>query len=198
MGLLCRDMFLQAHHSLFEKLPPELQRDIFKQLDYKTLINLSQCSRFLAKAVDPQSALWHDKFAFTLRAENYFKKHFPGQINGRETLGNFACYFCFRVRGPYHFDQSQPVLFTTPRAGWYRKVTDEDLRTGRAKNAVSLRRFCIECGVKHGIHQPGDLLRTKTGQELWVCHCWRIWTKPTHLRCNRCQANCPFSAKADC
>lgn len=190
----------------FERLPPELQRDILSRLDYQSLIALSCVNRYFHQTVDPaRIASPEDKFAFVMHAENYFPRHFPVVVQGQERPGNFACYACFRVRGPAHFDAEQPHTILVNERG---ERVPEPQGRGGGKGAsaralpppgcryVTLRRFCIECGVRHGLHQPGDSLFTKLRQELWVCGCRMVWQKPTCLKCTRCGGDCPLRAKA--
>ena len=189
----------------FERLPPELQREILSRLDYQSLIALSCVNRYLNQTVDPAAlAAPEDKFAFVMRAENYFPRHFPVVIQGQERPGNFACYACFRVRGPAHFDAEQPLSIWVNERG---ERVPEPQGRGRGKGGallppppgcreVTLRRFCIECGVRHGLHRPGDSMFTKLRQELWVCDCRMVWQKPTCLKCTRCGGDCPLRAKA--
>ncbi|SPO06128.1 uncharacterized protein DNG_08817 [Cephalotrichum gorgonifer] len=192
----------------FERLPPELQREILSRLDYQSLIALSCTNRYLNQTVDPAHlADPADKFAFVMRAENYFPRHFPVVVQGQERPGNFACYVCFRVRGPAHFDADQPhsiyVNDRGERVDGLAPLRGADGKPSQARalpppgcKLVSLRRFCIECGVRHGLHQPGDSLFTKLRQELWVCRCRMVWQKPTCLKCTRCGGDCPLRAKA--
>ncbi|PKS08664.1 hypothetical protein jhhlp_004717 [Lomentospora prolificans] len=160
----------------FERLPPELQREIFSYLDYQSLIALSCVNSYLHRTVNPQTAPIEDKFAFVMRAENYFPKHFPVVVQGQERPGNFACYICFRVREPVHFDAEQPhSIYVNERGEKVRslpKATPNDNSNGGPASStthrlVTLRRFCIECGVRHGLHAPGDSIFTKLRQELW-------------------------------
>ncbi|KAL5622098.1 hypothetical protein BROUX41_006043 [Berkeleyomyces rouxiae] len=91
----------------FDKLPRELNDMIFSLLDYKSLISLSQVNTSLNRIVDPQVAPAADKFAFVMAAENYFPRHWPKFTDDEEHPGNFACYSCFRVRGPEHFEETE-------------------------------------------------------------------------------------------
>lgn len=187
----------------FERLPPELQRNIASRLDYQSLIALSCTNRHLHRTVDPRElASPEDKFALVMHAENYFAKHFPVVVQGQERPGNFACYICFRVRGPAHFDADQSHSIYVDDRG--ERVVSAPLpppsttttTAPPGSRIVALRRFCIECGVRHGLHRPGDSMVTKLRQELWVCRCRMVWQKPTCLKCTRCGGVCPLRAKA--
>lgn len=192
----------------FERLPLDLQREILSHLDYQSLIALSCVNRYLNRTVDPaRLASPEDKFAFVMHAENFFPRHFPVVVQGQERPGNFACYVCFRVRGPAHFDADQPHSIyvdergervSTPRGRGTdgKGGTVATLPPPPGCKIVTLRRFCIECGVRCGLHRPGDSMFTKLRQELWVCGCRMVWQKPTCLKCTRCGGDCPLRAKA--
>jgi hypothetical protein len=184
---------------LFERLPPEIWQDIYSRLDYQSLIRLGRAYRFFQRTVDPQNAPWLDKLAFVMRAEKDFAQHFPRYIQGQEHPGNFACYRCWRVRVPEYFDVKQPHTVHLDHNGRYIKILDDHKDQWphgkpQGTSVVTLRRFCIECGVRDGIHAPGDLLETRMGQEFWVCSCRTVWPKPSVLKCNDCGTNCPFKA----
>lgn len=100
--------------------PPSVTwTDLFKvprfllHLDYQDLIALSQVNRQLHKAIDPQIASDEDKFGFVMKAERDFRKHFPKEEWGWP--GNFACYYCFRVRDPECFDFRSTLVCTWRR-----------------------------------------------------------------------------------
>lgn len=195
-------------HFQFERLPVEIQREILSYMDYQSLIAFSCVSRYLQRTVDPQMATQEDKFAFVMRAENYFPKHFPVIIQGQEEPGNFACYICFRVRGPAHFEAGQALSIHVDTKG--EKVTQESAQVlGPTSNAylsscsglfpapktthklVSARRFCIGCGLRLDLYVPGDSIITKLNQEVWVCSCRMAWPKSAWLKCLICDKSCP-------
>ncbi|KAM5342840.1 hypothetical protein ACJ41O_013806 [Fusarium nematophilum] len=178
--------------SFIERLPMELQSHIFSDLDYQSLIYLSSVNRHFHRVVDPQHmAKPADKFQFVIRAAKDFAQHRPSEKGKDHRPGNFECYICFRVRAPEHFDVLQaPTTYFDPHG---RVVSDRE--PGPGDRLIALRRFCIECGVRHGLHAPLDSLTTKTGQDLWLCHCRKVWQKPDCLRCPECGSGCPLRPK---
>ncbi|KAF5004559.1 hypothetical protein FDECE_8949 [Fusarium decemcellulare] len=181
-----------AMPSLIEQLPTELQRLVLSNLDYQSLIFLSTLNRHFHRLVDPQRmADPADKFQFVMRAAKDFAKHRPSEKGQDHQPGNFECYVCFRVRAPEHFDVLQaPTAYFDPQG---RVVSDRE--PGPGDRVMALRRFCVECGVKYGLHAPFDCLTTKTGQDLWVCQCRQVWQKPDCLRCPDCGSSCPLRPK---
>jgi hypothetical protein len=233
----------------FQQLPPELRLEIYSQLDYRSLISLSQVNNFFHQTVDPQMAHPADKFAFVMHAENFYSQHFPGVVDGQEHPGNFACYICHRVREPGLFDAEQPhsiyldvpgssledvganpgtahddekqdeakLEVAEPKSTAGTATTDEPMHNVQKATAptspttslkirqplegirrqiqVTLRRFCIDCGVQKGLHNPGDLLITKLREELWVCDCRKVLQKPGCLKCPDCNSDCPLRTK---
>ncbi|KAI5457948.1 hypothetical protein BGZ63DRAFT_416418 [Mariannaea sp. PMI_226] len=178
--------------SLFERLPNEIQRLIFSSLDYQSLILLSTTSRHFHRNVSPQEmADPLDKFEFVMKAAKDFPQHRPSEKGQDHQPGNFECYICYRVRRPEYFDILQPQSTYIDAHG--RVVSDREPAVG--DRLVPLRRFCIECGVKCGLHAPFDCLTTRTGLDLWVCRCRMVWQKPTCLKCPDCGGSCPLRPK---
>ncbi|KAH7021843.1 hypothetical protein EDB80DRAFT_805311 [Ilyonectria destructans] len=169
--------------SLLERLPSELQRLVLSNLEYQSLIFLSTMNRHFHRSIDPQEmADPLDKFQFVMRAAKDFPQHRPSEKGQDYQPGNFECYICFRVRAPEHFDTLLPQSTHIDIHG--RAVSDRT--PGSEDRLVPLRRFCIECGVKFGLHAPYDCLTTKTGQDLWVCRC---------RKCLDCGGSCPLRPK---
>ncbi|KAK5992946.1 hypothetical protein PT974_06371 [Cladobotryum mycophilum] len=130
---------------LIERLPNELQRMIFSNLDYQALIHLSTMNRYFNRTVDPQRmADSADKAQFVMRAAKDFPQHRPSEKGHDYKPGNFECYICFRVRAPDHFDMLQPQSAYLDRYG--RVVRDREPNPQTDK-LVSLRRFCVGCGT---------------------------------------------------
>ncbi|KAK7413597.1 hypothetical protein QQX98_007532 [Neonectria punicea] len=178
--------------SLLERLPRELQRLVFSNLDYQSLIFLSTMNRHFNRAINPRDmADPLDMFRFVMRAAKDFPQHRPSEKGQDHQPGNFECYICFRVRIPEHFDALQPQSAYVDIHG--RVVSDRV--PAPDDRLVPLRRFCIECGVKFGLHAPSDCLTTKTGQDLWVCRCRKVWQKPACLKCLECGGSCPLRPK---
>ncbi|OAQ97472.1 hypothetical protein LLEC1_03315 [Akanthomyces lecanii] len=176
-----------------ERLPSNLQKRVYGDLDYQSLIHLSTMNRYFHQTIDPQGmADADDKAQFVMRAAKDFPQHRPSEKGHDYKPGNFECYVCFRVRSPEHFDMLQPQHAYVDSHG--RLITDRDPQPGRDKQ-IALRRFCIECGVREGLHAPFDCLTTRTGRDLWVCKCRRIWAKPGCLRCPDCRGDCPLRPK---
>lgn len=181
-----------AAPSLIERLPSELQNMVYSNLEYQQLIHLSTMNKYFHTSVQPsQISTADDKAAFVMRAVRDFPQHRPSEKGHEYKPGNFECYICFRVRSPDHFDMLQPQhAFVDARGNL---VTDRDPSPSDRK--ITLRRFCIECGVREGLHAPFDCLTTRTGHDLWVCRCRRVWAKPGCLRCPDCRADCPLRPK---
>ncbi|KAK3175560.1 hypothetical protein K4F52_010163 [Lecanicillium sp. MT-2017a] len=179
-----------AMPSRLETMPHELQHMVFGRLDYQSLIHLSTLNRYFHKTIDPQRmANASDKAQFVMRAAKDFPQHRPREKGLDYTPGNFECYVCFRVRSPDHFDMLQPQYAYVNTHGHF--VNDRDPVPG-VDRPISLRRFCIECGVREGLHAPFDCLTTRTGRDWWVCKCLRIWSKPGCLRCPYCCGDIPL------
>lgn len=175
--------------SALERLPMKIQNIIFLHLDYQALIFLSTMNSFYKRVIDPASmATSADKFQFVMRAAKDFPQHRPRE----KSQGNFECYICYKIRGPDYFDWLQPQSVFVDEASQI--VRDRPPRRGRDRE-IMLRRFCIECGIKEGLHGPMDCLTTRTGRELWVCHCRQVWEKPNYLRCPQCSGDCPLRPK---
>ncbi|KAI9171876.1 hypothetical protein HJFPF1_01367 [Paramyrothecium foliicola] len=151
--------------SLIERLPAEVQQMIFSSLDYQSLIHLSTMNRYFHRRINPQAmANPQDKVAFVMRAVKDFPQHRPTEKGHEYSPGNFECYICFRVRSPDYFDMFQPSSIHVDSYGQI--VRDREPRPGFDRE-VMLRRFCISCGVKEGIHAPFDCMVTRTGRDLW-------------------------------
>ncbi|KAH6885954.1 hypothetical protein B0T10DRAFT_530818 [Thelonectria olida] len=178
--------------SPLERLPNELQRLIFSHLDYQSLIYLSTMNRHFHRIVHPQEmADPLDKFQFVMRAAKDFPQHRPSEKGQDHQPGNYECYICFRVRRPEHFDVTQPQSAYVDMLG--RVVSERE--PGPGDRLVPMRRFCIECGVKCGLHVPFDCMTTRTGLDLWVCRCKMVWQKPSCLKCPDCGGSCPLRPK---
>lgn len=176
-----------------ERLPGYLQGIIFDLLDYQSLIRLSTMNRHFNRMVDPQRmATTDDKMEFIMRAAREFPQHRPSVKRGNEKPGNFECYVCFRVRSPEHFAMIQPRYAFVDTHGHL--VTDRSPIAG-IDIQISLRRFCIDCGVLEGLHAPFDAITTHTGLESWVCRCRRMWRNTECLQCPDCRSNCPLRPK---
>ncbi|KAH7213416.1 hypothetical protein BKA60DRAFT_461553 [Fusarium oxysporum] len=156
--------------SPLERLPNDVQRLIFSNLDYQSLIFLSMVNRHFHRTVDPQRmATLRDKFELVMRAAKDFPQHWASEKKKDQRPGNLECYWCFRVRSPQHFDVLQAnTAYFDPQG---RLVSEQE--AGPQDRLVPLRRFCIGCGVKAGLHAPSDCIVTRTGQDLWVCRCRR-------------------------
>ncbi|KAF5019045.1 hypothetical protein F66182_8937 [Fusarium sp. NRRL 66182] len=183
---------LHRRSSPIERLPNQVLQLICSDLDYQSLIFLSMVNRHFHSTVNPQIAPTADKFQFIMRAAKDFPQHRAIEKKRHHRPGNSECYMCFRVRAPQHFDVLQAVAaYIDPRG---RIVSGR--RPGSQDQRVALRRFCIGCGVRSGLHAPFDCLTTKTGQNLWVCRCRKVWQKPNCLRCPDCESSCPLRPKA--
>ena len=179
--------------STLQNLPADLQRMIFLEMDYQSLIFLSATNRYFNRAVNPQAlADPDDKLEFVMRAAKDFPQHRPNEKANEYNPGNLECYICFRVLLPDRFDTMQATSIYMDRNNYV--VRDRCPEPGEDK-LVMLRRFCIECGVRTGLHVPSDCLTTKTGRDLWVCRCRRVWPKPGILRCPECGGDCPLRPK---
>ncbi|KAK8075203.1 hypothetical protein PG997_009866 [Apiospora hydei] len=101
----------------------------------------------------------------------------------------FACYNCMTLKDPFEFEVNQ--------AG---KVQRMDV-VGHPED--TLRRVCIDCGIRIGLYQPGRVIHRKQGPCCWVCHCRRAnekvesLTANESLRCDGCGMTQSFSASTD-
>ncbi|KAH7303597.1 hypothetical protein B0I35DRAFT_455132 [Stachybotrys elegans] len=165
--------------SIIERLPDEVQRMVYSLLDYQSLIYLSTMNRHFHRAIDPQAmADPVDKTYFVMKAVKDFPQHRPNEKGHEFRPGNFECYICFRVRSPDHFDMYQPLSVHVDLQGQIVRARAPH----HTDREVMLRRFCIDCGVKEGLHAPFHCLVTRTGRDLW----------PGCLRCPDCGGDCPF------
>ncbi|KAL2890487.1 hypothetical protein HOO65_021029 [Ceratocystis lukuohia] len=206
----------------FARLPRELNDMIFSLLDYKSLIRLSQTNTLLNSIVDTQIAPAHEKLAFVMSAEKNFSQHWPKCTDDEEHPGNFACYACFRVRSPVHFaevelphdaeaelggeeqkslcnnespSQTEPVFLSiTSDTAKKPLCTTPPSNTSPGTKPIVLRRYCIDCGVHHGLYKAGQNLVTKMDQKLWICSCQRICQTASEPECPECQ-NCLLTNK---
>ncbi|KAI0021082.1 hypothetical protein F4780DRAFT_790520 [Xylariomycetidae sp. FL0641] len=125
-----------------------------------------------------------DDNSLCLRAERDFSKHRAD----KKRPFHMACFICSKVKGPENFAINQPLERTIP-----------DPRAGRPPGAVTtitLRQFCIPCGVAAGLHPPGGaklVSRAGAAAACWVCRCRRTWPWGRVHVCPHCGANCPFS-----
>lgn len=182
-----------AMPSQIERLPMELQEMVFGNLDYQSLILLSTTNRYFHKTIKPRErADPKDMFQFVMEAARSFPQHRPKKEEDNTGWGNFECYVCYRVRAHDHFDTQQRS--TAYFDSKFRLVSGRAPGPGDVE--YPLRRFCIDCGVKEGLHEPLDSLTTRRGNELWVCHCRRVWSKPGYIRCPHCKADCPLRPQA--
>lgn len=172
--------------SCLEKLPLELQHLIFAGLGYEALIHLSATNRHFNNVIDPQKlAHPEDKFQFVMRAAKDFPQHRPKETELGHSPGNSECYICFRVRSPIFFDANQPVFIPVDQPQQF-------IGDGGSTKTVFLRRFCIDCGFKTGLHATKDILTTKDGRKLWICECQKVWPHPTVTYCPGCNLKCPL------
>ncbi|KAF5983369.1 f-box domain-containing protein [Fusarium coicis] len=130
--------------SLLERLPNDVQRLIFSDLDYQSLIFLSMVNRHFHRTVDPQRiATLRDKFELVMRAAKDFPQHWASEKKKDQRPGNLECYWCFRVRSPQHFDVLQAnTAYFDPQG---RLIPEQE--AGPQDWLMPLRRFCIGCGV---------------------------------------------------
>jgi hypothetical protein len=155
-----------------DRIPHDTLDRITQYLSYEDRIYLRQQTRALYAAVNPQAAPWTSKVAFVLHAERDFVQH--DDKHGR----NIGCYTCFTVQPAREFAQNQ-------RTQAFRR----DL-PGRP--LVNLHRFCIRCGIKEGLHVPGDLLRRKNAEYSWICGCLEPRDHDLVPTCGICRRNAPM------
>ncbi|KAI1342799.1 hypothetical protein F5Y15DRAFT_428757 [Xylariaceae sp. FL0016] len=161
-----------------DALPQDVLDRILRHVPYETALFLPAVSRRWRERANPLLAPLETCIAFVLRAERDFATHTPdkattkrqqqqqqqrsnelrqGQGQGTGQLGQhqrytgwgLGCYTCFRVRPAPYFAVDQPL-----------QALQEDPASG-TRAYVFLRRFCIECGVRTGLHKPGDLMETR-------------------------------------
>lgn len=178
---------------LIERLPDEIQRQIFSLLDYQTLIYLSTMNRYFQRTINPGAmASSADKAQFIMRAARDFRQHRPCLAPDNDRPGNFECYVCFRVLTPDKFDMAQPQSAFADSRGHIVLHRKANIYTDKV---VMLRRFCIECGVRKGFHAPLDFLTTQTGKGLWICNCRKVWPRPGPFRCRNCLRYRPLQSR---
>ncbi|KAL2166912.1 hypothetical protein VTG60DRAFT_2020 [Thermothelomyces hinnuleus] len=67
----------------------------------------------------------------------------------------------------------------------------------RAKRMYGQRRFCVDCGLKAGFYEPGDLIELqkprKKGDAMWVCRCRKLHSRMDSAQCHVCNSIAPLS-----
>ncbi|ORY57231.1 uncharacterized protein BCR38DRAFT_109855 [Pseudomassariella vexata] len=154
---------------------------ICRYTDYQTLIHIRRANKALRNAINPQLAPYESKRAFVLRACKDFPQNYKDTIR-------WACYSCFLCRETDKFaaNQARQAIRGLP--------PNQEL--------VNLPNFCIDCGVRHGLHRPGEKMTPITGKPKWLCGCPLRPGRPVddilHIlgkdtRCDYCDTNAPLS-----
>jgi hypothetical protein len=69
----------------------------------------------------------------------------------------------------------------------------------RRRTTYNLKRFCLDCGVRNGWYEPGDLIEVhepeKPGQAVWVCRCRKLRIRPDQNQCRDCGQHTPLSTQ---
>ncbi|KAH8682471.1 hypothetical protein BX600DRAFT_448645 [Xylariales sp. PMI_506] len=143
-----------AGRNWLHELPQAVVDRIARHLDYRDLLFLRRLSRRLSVAINPQLASWESKVSLVARAERGFPRNFWPH------LARLGCYSCFTVLPKYMFAEQQPAVeYRKPSHGGSSGSGVGVLEP----RPVRLRRICIECGMRGGYYNPGDLLsRLKT------------------------------------
>ncbi|KAL2199031.1 hypothetical protein P885DRAFT_31790 [Corynascus similis CBS 632.67] len=67
----------------------------------------------------------------------------------------------------------------------------------RTKRTYGQRRFCVDCGLKAGFYEPGDLIELqkprKKGDAMWVCRCKKLHSRMDGAQCHDCNSIAPLS-----
>ncbi|KAL2755717.1 hypothetical protein ACRALDRAFT_1082153 [Sodiomyces alcalophilus JCM 7366] len=104
---------------------------------------------------------------------------------------------CFRMLPPacFEIDQAQTaILFPDGRL---RRDDDPTAPVPAPALRFNLPLFCIECGVYSGFYGPGDQIRTREHEELWMCACGHLRRKTDRYEsrvCTGCGDTCLSSA----
>ncbi|KAL5364282.1 hypothetical protein BJX96DRAFT_157081 [Aspergillus floccosus] len=111
-------------------LPTEIHLQIISYLGYPSCLALSQTSSFFRSMIAVGKPLTSEqKLSFLCTAENWTRYK-----------GRFSCSRCLKLR---------------LRAAF----ADKQVKAKRAKgHAESDRRFCLDCGIKKRIYQPGQMI----------------------------------------
>ncbi len=120
----------------FRMLSDDIRKMIFSHLDYQSLIFLSQASHHFYEVARPEQASPQDKFQFVMRAEKEFKQHFEN----KNSPGNLACYFCYRVFQADCLRGDQALEAFVDCNGEFVFETKPENATKYTK--VQLRRYC--------------------------------------------------------
>ncbi|CAJ2500451.1 Uu.00g033040.m01.CDS01 [Anthostomella pinea] len=155
-----------------DNLPRHLTERTSQHVPYYPLMQLRLANKMLRALVHPHASPEDEGIAYVLRAERDFTQH----IN--QSPFNMGCYICYRVLPARCFDKQQAL----------HALRDEPL--GK-QTIVKLRRFCIQCGLRTGLHGTGDRLRRWEGGNSWICNCERLWSDMV-ANCVVCRLNCPF------
>ena len=121
--------------SIIERLPRELQLDIYDLISYQDGIRLSQVNKYFHETVTHHIWSNEEKSDFIRRHENW-GKHWGKELLGREGARlspGFACFSCFKIKPMRAFTQQQSSTGCSNRT-----------------------RFCLECGVANGTYRPGS------------------------------------------
>ncbi|KAK4555494.1 hypothetical protein LTR86_007246 [Recurvomyces mirabilis] len=136
----------QTPGNMLERLPPEMQLEIIRHLDYQAAIRLSQVNRCFQLMVKPSTWPEQDKHYFITIAQKWAKHNIATLHHGQRKHGitvitnGFACYSCCRVLPRFEFSISQSSR-------------------RHQKSSPRRTRFCITCGIACNIYQPGLTLR---------------------------------------
>ncbi|KAK0629997.1 hypothetical protein B0T17DRAFT_206824 [Bombardia bombarda] len=105
----------------FQKLPAEVLNLLKFHLGYLGVIALSRANKWCYSIFDPNECSHDEKIAGVRDAEKFYRRYFPNRKptppvssigNGRQqgrgmaprNPGFFACYYCYRIKGPDQFE----------------------------------------------------------------------------------------------
>jgi hypothetical protein len=141
----------------FPELPFDIHFEVASHLDYRTVMALTETSRYFHNHIDPRKCLPEDQ-----------QEEFLGIADQRKhNVAVWACFTCYRMLPIDAFGDRMRKLKTG---------------THGAQLTRNRTRFCVECAIKHKLYD--HLVPTRKGKLLYyLCHqCGRFQTKS-----NKCQ-----------
>ncbi|ROT36358.1 hypothetical protein SODALDRAFT_325708 [Sodiomyces alkalinus F11] len=104
---------------------------------------------------------------------------------------------CYRMRPAacFEVDQAQTAILFPD--GQLRRDPDPRARVPPPALRFNLPLFCIECGVRTRFYAPGDQIRTRSHEELWMCGCGHLRRKTDRYEsrlCGECGDTCLSAA----
>ncbi|KAL0934739.1 uncharacterized protein CTRU02_209330 [Colletotrichum truncatum] len=170
----------------FQKVPPEIRDIILKDMDCHTMLSLLRANPWFHTIINASKFATETLVAHIMDLE-------------RSETENLGCFVCYNMRPRAEFGHNQPttaIKYSDGRLEPY--DDDEPASVPKSARTVSLRRFCMSCGVQVGMHRRGNRLISMAGNHHWVCYCQTLRAIPNEGAdqgkdtCPRCQQTSPL------